>query len=52
MRNYYARNCKKFFKNNQKKELINVIFVVQICVNRKEIIKHMFITMILYLNIK
>ncbi len=53
MRNHYARDCKKFFKDDQKKNwLIDVIFVVQIRIDRKKIIKHMFITIILYLNIE
>jgi hypothetical protein len=53
MKNHYARDCKRFFKDDQKKKRsIDVIFVVQIRVDREEIIKHMFITMILYLNIE
>jgi hypothetical protein len=53
MRNHYARDCKKSFKDDkEKKRSIDVIFVVQIRVDREEIIKYMFITMILYLNIK
>jgi hypothetical protein len=44
---------KVFQKRSKKRERsINVIFVVQIQIDRKKIIKHMFITIILYLNIE
>jgi hypothetical protein len=54
MRNHYARDCKKSFKDDQKKKKrsIDVIFVVQIRVDWEKIIKHMFITITLYLNIE
>jgi hypothetical protein len=45
-----ARNFSKTIK--KKKRLVDVIFVVQIRIDWKEIIKHMFITIILYLNIE
>ncbi len=52
IRNHYARDCKRFFKNDKKKRSIDVIFVVQTRIDREEIMKHMFITMILYLSIE
>jgi hypothetical protein len=53
MRDHYARDCKKFFKDDQKKKRsVDVIFVVQTRIDWKKIIKHMFITIILYLSIE
>jgi hypothetical protein len=54
MKDHYARDCKKSFKDDQKKRKwsVDVIFIVQIRVDRKKIIKHMFITIILYLSIE
>jgi hypothetical protein len=45
-----AKDFSKTIK--KKKRSIDVIFVVQIRVDREKIIKHMFITMILYLSIE
>ncbi len=45
-----AKNFSKTIK--KKKRSIDVVFVVQTRVDREKIIKHMFITMTLYLSIE
>jgi hypothetical protein len=53
MRNHYARDCEKFFKDDQKKKTINRRNFRRSDSNRlKKIIKHMFFTITLYLNIE